>query len=112
MRNYKVSTEQPSHEQSVQHGTGSGQHPGQHQQNETEFGAHDGGVVQGGVRWPHGGHRPWSQGERSHELQKASENISGPGSLRRGWIGLGSACSAAAWALGQRGSRGQRRTNC
>ena len=38
---------QPGHEQGVQHGMERGQHPGQHHQEETEPGAHDGGVVQG-----------------------------------------------------------------
>ena len=48
VRNHIVSTEgQPGHEQGVQRGMGSGQHPGQRQQSETEPGAHDGSVVQG-----------------------------------------------------------------
>ena len=48
VRNHIVSTEgQRGHEQGVQRGMGSGQHPGQRQQRETEPGAHDGSVVQG-----------------------------------------------------------------
>ena len=38
---------QPGHEQGVQHGMERGQYPGQQNQEETEPGAHDGGVVQG-----------------------------------------------------------------